>query len=67
MTIRAILGYFLITGVAFGLCLLLIWVIPLRGGVLPPRDSKKKLTWLAVVGCAFALVYLIVTDYRLAR
>ncbi len=69
LTTHAIVYYFLIVGIALGVCILLIWVIPPGYGVLarPPRDSKKKLTWLAVIGCAFALMYLIVTEYRLAH
>lgn len=69
MTLKTVLEDFLIVGVALAICSLLIWVFTPGRLILPQpsRDSKWKLTGLAVIGSVLALVYFLVTDWRISH
>nr|HEV7955197.1 hypothetical protein [Candidatus Acidoferrales bacterium] len=70
LTLQMVLRDVLIVAAVFALCVLFIWLWPPGRKILiqpPSLDSKRKLTWLAVVGCVLTLIYFLITDYRLTH
>jgi len=45
-----------------------VWVAPRIRGLEPlAAESRRRLTWLAIFGCASLLLYMLVSDYHYAH